>query len=238
MREGTNADKSLQSLAAAAHELKTPLAVISHMAAALEDESFGTGEQRQESLQRIQLLAERTMRLVQSLTDSYKLSADQLQLQLQPVNLGHVCEEVVHEMTTFAAMQHQTMQLDLGSRSQIVVGNRELLHSILFNLLDNAIRHTPPETTVRMRVSRQVDMARVAVHDNGPGLRESDIARLSERLGRHIQPITTRSSGSGLGLYIAQQLAMAMGGAIGVGRARVGADFHVDLLRSKQLNLL
>jgi signal transduction histidine kinase len=119
-----------------------------------------------------------------------------------------------------------------------VVGDQELLHSVLFNLLDNAIRHTPPETDVRMHIRRRTELVRVCVHDSGPGIQPSDMTKLKQRLGKQSQPIVTRSSGSGLGLYIAQQLAAAMGGKLGVGTVKSGADFHVDLLHSAQLSFV
>lgn len=230
----------MQSLVAAAHELKTPLAIIAHLASALEDESLVSPESRRESLQRIQLSAERTMRLIQGLTTSYRLNEQQLSLalNLQPVNINQVCEEVAHEIMPFAKVHDQSLQLQLGRRSQLVVGDKELLHSVLFNLLDNALRHTPPEADVRMQLRRRSELVRVCVHDSGPGIRPSDMARLKQRLGKQTQPIVTRSSGSGLGLYIAQQLAGAMGGRIGVGTVKNGADFHVDLLHSTQLSLI
>jgi signal transduction histidine kinase len=230
----------MQSLVAAAHELKTPLAIIAHLASALEDESLVTPESRRESLQRIQLSAERTMRLIQGLTTSYRLNEHQLSLalNLQPINLNQVCEEVAHEITPFAKVHNQSLQLQLGQRSQLVVGDKELLHSILFNLLDNALRHTPPDAEVRMHLRRRSELVRVCVHDSGPGIKASDMTRLKQRLGKQTQPIITRSSGSGLGLYIAQQLAGAMGGRVGVGTVKSGADFHVDLLHSAQLSFV
>lgn len=238
--EQISSTDSMQGLVAAAHELKTPLAIISHLASALEDEATITPAQRAISLQRIQLSAERTMRLVQGLTTSYRLGEGQmsLTLNLQPINLSQVCEEAAHEIMPFASAQNQELQLQLGGRSQLVVGDRELLHSILFNLLDNAFRHTPPKTAVSMNLRRRSETVRVCVHDNGPGLHPSDVTKLEQRLGKQMQPIVTRSSGSGLGLYIAGQLAQAMGGRIGVGRVSSGADFHVDLLHSRQLSLL
>lgn len=237
--EQTSAFDSMQGLVAAAHELKTPLAIISHLASALEDDSLSTQAQRTVALQRIQMSAERTMRLVQELTTSYRLSEGQtsLSLKLRPININHICEDVAHEITPFADSQGQKLNLRLG-RSRLVVGDRELLGSVLFNLLDNALRHNPPDTVVDMAMHRRSETVRVNIHDNGPGLLPSDVSRLRQRLGREIQPIVTRSSGSGLGLYIASQLAQAMGGSIGVGRANQGADFHVDLLYSRQLSLL
>jgi len=229
----------MQGLIAAAHELKTPLAIISHLAAALEDGSFETPAQQRATLQRIQLSAERTQRLIQGLTTSYRLGGQLgFNLALEPINITQVCEEVAHEITPFAQAQQQRLQLELGRRSQLVVGERDLLHSIMFNLLDNALRHTPPETAVRMHMRRMDQHVRVCVQDDGPGLQPSDITQLTTRIGKQTQPIRTRSSGSGLGLYIAGQLATAMGGHIGIGRVASGADFHVDLLHSRQLSLI
>ena len=236
----TDSDEYMQSLVAAAHELKTPLAVIVHLASALEDGALATPRQRQESLQRIQLSAERTMRLIQGLTTTYRLSGEQLTLalDLQPINVTQVCEEVAHEILPFATMQSQSLRLELGRKSQLVVGDRELLHSVVFNLLDNAIRHTPPETAVQLYLRRRRELVRMCVHDDGPGVSPSDMAKLKQRLGRQTQPIVARTSGSGLGLYIAQQFAGAMGGRLGVGRVASGADFHVDLLHSAQLSFI
>ena len=230
----------MQSLVAAAHELKTPLAVIAHLAAALEDGALSTPRQRQESLQRIQLSAERTMRLIQGLTTSYRLGSGQLrfELDMEPVNVGQICEEAAHEIAPFARAQSQLLELAVGQRPKLAVGNRELLHSVVFNLLDNAIRHTPPDTLVRLHVRRRAEVVRVCVHDDGPGIRPSDVAQLKQRLGKQPQPIVTRSSGSGLGLYIVQQFVDAMGGRLGVGMVKSGADFHIDLLHSAQLTLL
>lgn len=240
MASVSTSEDYMQSLVAAAHELKTPLAIIAHLASALEDESLVTPESRRESLQRIQLSADRTMRLIQGLTTSYRLNEQQLSLalNLQPVNISQICEEVAHEITPFAKVHNQTLQLQLGQRSQLVVGDKELLHSVLFNLLDNALRHTPPEAEVRMHLRRRSELVRVCVHDSGPGIKASDMTQLKQRLGKQTQPIVTRSSGSGLGLYIAQQLAGAMGGRVGVGTVKSGADFHVDLLHSTQLSFI
>lgn len=233
----TSAFDSMQGLVAAAHELKTPLAIISHLASALEDDSLSTQAQRTVALQRIQMSAERTMRLVQELTTSYRFSEGQMSLKLQPININHVCEDVANEIMPFAVSRGQELCMQLG-RSRLVVGDRDLLGSVVFNLLDNALRHNLPGAVVNVSMQRRSETVRVSVHDNGPGLLPSDISKLQQRLGREIQPIVTRSSGSGLGLYIASQLAKAMGGSIGVGRASKGADFHVDLLHSRQLSLL
>lgn len=233
--DGVADTTAMQGLVAAAHELTAPLTVISHIASALGDGSLD-GKDSKVWFEYMQLSADRTLRLVQSLTATYNLG-NQLQLDLQPINVAQICEEVAHEVLPFAAVQHQTLEVDLGQRAQLVVGDRELVHTIMFNMLDSALRSTPSGTVVRMSQRRQLENVRIDVHDNGPALHPSDITRLRQRLGTHVRPLSGRSGG-GLGLYIAQQLAEAMGGSLGVGRAATGARLHVDLLHSRQLRLV
>ena len=137
----------------------------------------------------------------------------------------------------FAAQHQQVIELRFSSRSQLVVGQRELLQSVIGNMIDNAIRHNPPETRVDVRSRQSNAYVRLQVRDSGPGLARRDVARLRQRLGRHNEPLSVRP-GSGLGIYIASQLATAMGGRLGVGRPTGGASFFIDLLGSQQLSLI
>jgi len=231
----------LNELVAAAHELKTPLTIIAHLAAAIQDEALELSIAEQKTaLQRIRLSADRTLRLVQGLTTSYRLEHDDqlaFHFALEPLNIAQLCEEVAQEILPFAAAQSQSLELQVG-RAQLIVGNSDLARSVLFNLLDNAIRHNPPDTKVRLAMRRRQEVVRVCVQDNGPGFNPNDFRRLRQTLGRLAQPLQGRSSSSGLGLYIAGEMAAAMGGKLGVGSAKQGADFHVDFLHSKQLSFL
>lgn len=246
MREGSayihGPETSLNEVIAAAHELKTPLTIIAHLAAAIEDPSLElTPAEQTVAIRRIKLSAERTLRLVQGLTVSHRLAHnDQLAFQfaLEPLNATQICEEVIHEITPLAKQYDQQVQFTSSLKPQLVVGNAEFLHSIFFNLIDNAIRHNPPQTAVTVRVRRRDELVRVCVQDNGPGLAGRDLQRLRQTIGTELQPLHGRSGNSGLGLYIASTMAKAMGGKLGLGHMQAGADFHVDLQYSKQLSFL
>jgi signal transduction histidine kinase len=239
---GDKAKPVVGELAAIAHELKTPLTIISHLAASLDNNLvFDTQAERQQALLRIRLSAERTLRLVQSLTLSNRLEqTDQLPftLELGPLNTTQLCQEVMHELSPLANAHGQQLELQAPMSPQLIVGNTDLLKSVFFNLIDNAIKHNPPQTTVMLRVRRRGDVVRTCVQDNGPGPSSAELNRLRRTLGIALQPLSGRANSSGLGLYIASHMAQAMGGKVGIGRAPVGADFHVDLLYSKQLSLL
>lgn len=241
MSEGSD-ERGFGDVVAAAHELKTPLSIISYLAASLEEEDGDLSPvERRVAVERIRLSAERTLRLVQGLTVGYRLeSQGQLALGfgLEPLNARQVCEEVAHEIGPLAKAHGQMIELWQGAGQQLVVGNRDLLRGVFFNLMDNAIRHNPANAAVSVRLRRRGGTVRVCVQDSGPGLAAGDLLRLRQTLGRQLQPLGGRSGSSGLGLYIAGQMADAMGGRLGLGRVQTGADFHVDLLHSKQLSFL
>lgn len=231
------------SLIAAAHELKTPLIIIAQLAASLKDGLLPADPtQQQLALGRIQLSAERTLRLVQGLTINHRVQQQDNQLalgfSLEPLNMAHMCEEVLHELTPFAVAYQQTMHLTVPRRPQLVVANRELLRSVCFNLIDNAIRHSPPEGDILVTVRRHAQLVRTCVQDTGPAMLLRDIQRLKQTIGRELQPLHGHAHTSGLGLYIATQLAHSMGGAIGLGSGHRGFDLHLDLQHSNQLSFL
>jgi two-component system sensor histidine kinase KdpD len=234
-------DGSSAIIAAAAHELKTPLTLISHISQMLADEQLGlTDQDRAKYVQRLQLVSARTLRLVQHLTLSYRLEDDKqvaFAFDLEPVNTREVCEQVLHELTPYAHEYNQELQFKAAARPQLVVANRDIMYDVVVNLVDNAIRHNTPGKPVQVSALAHADHVRVNVHDSGVGVSKHDLNRLRESLGRELQPLSGHAGTSGLGLYIANQLATAMGGSLGLGRARQGTTFFANFLRSKQLSL-
>lgn len=231
-------DNQAAVVAAAAHELKNPLTVITYIAQILADPALPlTSQERQEYLERLQLVSQRSLRLVQQLTTSYRLQ-DQLtfQFNLEPVNAREVCESALHELTPYAKQYGQDLQFT-SSRSHIVVANRDVMYDVVVNLVDNAIRHSSTGGRVGVSSVTHGQNIRVAVHDNGASVSKSELNRLRHTLGREPQPFAGHAGTSGLGLYIASQLTGAMGATLGLGRARQGTTFFVDFLRSKQLSL-
>ncbi|HWZ65711.1 MAG TPA: HAMP domain-containing sensor histidine kinase [Patescibacteria group bacterium] len=235
--------EQLRLITAAAHELKTPLTIIAHLASVLDDSSvILTADELQQTAKRIQYTAERTLRMVQDLTLGYRLSQmDQLSLalELEPVNAMQIAEEVAHELTPFALAREQSIIVEPARRQYLVVAHRRLLHSVFFNLIDNSVRHNPPKTDIRLSAQKRPGLVRVHVQDTGAGIDRSDFNGLASRLGNQSQAFNQGgNSSSGLGLYISGQLAMAMGGQLGLARSGGGTDFRVDLVQSLQLGFL
>ncbi len=232
----------MAALAAAAHELKSPLALVQLLARTLADNDVPLTElQRTQYLNRLKFTSERMLRLVQQLAMSYRLDSDQqlaFQFQLEPLSVGEICENVAHEMLPYATEHGQELRITGKSCPHLVIANREILHDIVVNLVDNSIRHNPSGGHVDMFAHCRSNQVRLTVQDQGVGVLPSEMSQLRKTIGTQPQPFSGRSATSGLGLYIVGQFARAMGGSLGLGRSAQGASFFVDLLRSKQMSLL
>lgn len=230
------------ALVAAAHELKAPLVLIKHLAQSLSDPSLADAKKQWEYLQRIQMTADRSLRFVQHLTLSYRLQTDpsgaSFDFVLEPLSMNKICTDALDEMTPYASQHNQQLRLSGLHCPHLVLANADILHDIVVNLVDNAIQHNPSGNVVEVMAECRGDQVRLAVRDNGGGVSAGEIKALRKNIGKQPQPISGRSGTSGLGLYIVQQFAQAMGGNLGLGRTGGGTTFFVDLLRSKQLSLL
>lgn len=238
--EYTKGEQAL--LAAAAHELKSPLILIQQIANTLTDTKISlTPAEQSNYLQRLQFTSDRMLRLTQQLAISYRIQDERqlaFQFGLEPLNSLEICESALHELIPYAKQHDQTLQLQPDRCPHLTLANREILHDIVVNLVDNAIRHNPPGGTITVSAGRRGDQVRISVRDQGGGVAKSEFFKLQRTIGAQPQPFQGRSATSGLGLYIVGQFAAAMGGTLGLGRASQGSHFFVDLMRSKQMSLL
>ncbi len=243
MREGsepviTVADQGFEHESAtfimAAHELKSPLALIRQLALALES---GYSENDKEKLiEQIRLTSERALRLTSDVTRSAR---QDMLFELEPLNPVAVCEDVAHEISSLYAARGKQIRVTGHARSPLLVGNHDLLRRVLLNFSDNALHYTEDNEPVLLQINTIKDKVRLGVRDYGPALPQDVWKRLTERLhSQALQPIGVRPQSSGLGLYIASQFAQMMHGSIGATRHKDGATFYVDLAASRQLSFL
>jgi len=230
------------ALVAAAHELKAPLVLIKHLAQSLSDPKVVSANQQLEYLQRILMTADRSLRFVQHLTLSYRFQINPtntpFDFAVEPLSMNKICADALNEMMPYAQQHGQQLKLTGLHCPHLVLANKDILHDIVVNLVDNAIQHNQSGSIVRVAAECRGDQVRLAVCDNGGGVTPEELKNLRRNIGSQLQPLSGRSGTSGLGLYIVQQFAKAMGGSLGLGRSRPGTIFFVDLLRSKQLSLL
>jgi two-component system OmpR family sensor kinase len=214
------------------HELRTPITLVGGYAARLRRRGAHLAPQEREQLLLIEEEAGRMGRLVSDLLDIARSDAGQLSLRRELFALPQACRQVVGRL---APMAEGRLQLAVGEEGgngdgdpALVLGDRERFEQCLANLVENALKYSPPGSPVLIRWDRAGTQARVHVCDRGPGVPQADRERLLQRFQRGRQ--TGDIPGSGIGLAVVQTLMQAMGGAVTIGEApRGGADFCLTL---------
>jgi len=226
----------VSSLTAAAHELKSPLALVRQLALQLESSDV-TDEQRR-LVQQITLTSERALRLTSDLTRSARL--DDALFELEPLNPEQLCKDIVAELTPLFEAHGRSLAVTHRTHPLLLVANRDLLRRIIMNFSDNALYYSQPGTAVHMQIQalKKSGTVRVGIRDYGPALSADMWRKLQKKLTHSPQSVHARPQSSGLGLFIASQFAEAMQGTIGATRHRDGATFYVELQASRQLSLL
>jgi two-component system sensor histidine kinase QseC len=227
----------LPFLVTAAHELKSPLALVRQLALGLESGEVDAIA-RERMLRQIVLTSERALRLTTDLSRSSRLE-DSI-FDLEPINPQQLCEDVAHELAPLYAARGRKIQVASHRGSMLVVANYDLLRRIMLNFGDNALHYANGAEPVelRARVYQKGKKVRLGVRDYGPAVPVDAWHRLKKQLGTDAQALHSRPQSSGLGLYVASQFAQAMHGEIGATRHRDGATFYVDIDASTQLKLL
>jgi K+-sensing histidine kinase KdpD len=224
-------------IASVAHELKTPLTLISGLASQLEDCAELPMSARIRSIERIRYSSDRLLQLVDSILHGYELQQHMIELQLEPLSPLVIMEEVAHELEPHARKQAQMIAVKSCRRQPLILADRACLHAVVFNLLDNAIKYTKPEQTIELEARLKRDFAQLAIKDYGIGVKKSDVKKIFTQFGKSQRPVPSWAHSTGLGLYIAKQLTEAMNGTLGLTRRRDGSSFLVNLQLSHQLNL-
>lgn len=207
---------------AAAHELKSPVALIRQLA--LSAELAEDAAVRADMLQRITLVSERSLRLTENLTRAHAVTESLF--ATEPVNAQQLCEEVVHELAPLYRAYDRELVVQKRRRMPLVVANRDLLRRILLGFGDNALQYTSGRQ-VMFRLQQRDASVRIGLRDFGPVV-----------TGEPSQQRIYRPESSGIGLLIAEKFAQIMHGTMGVVRHRDGMTYYVEMSQSEQLRLL
>ena len=211
-------------LAAVSHELRNPLTAITGWLQVLEG---GVDEElRDLALRSMRTSVASQRRMVDDLLDAVRFSHGNVRLVAEPVDLGAVTREVSEAMRPVAAESGITLNVEAGAAP--VLGDRGRLVQIAANLLSNALKFTPREGTVVMRVSAGDGHATLVVKDSGHGIAPEFLPKVFDRF---TQEGTHSAAGLGLGLSIVRDIVHLHGGTVhaaseGVGK---GAEFVVEL---------
>jgi len=214
------------------HELKSPVSIIKGYADTLRREDAHWDEETlRQGLAVIAEESDRLNRLIDNLLDASRLQASAFKLEFSYVQLDKLAEKVVEDFRTQSSEHMFT--LDFPSDFPTVRGDVERLRQVLTNLLSNAIKYSPRGGLIRTGGWADDDWVYIYVADEGIGIPKSEQERIFERFYRAESPLTRRTEGAGLGLYLCKEVVEAHGGKIWVqSEPGKGAKFIFKLPRS------
>ncbi|TWG84239.1 two-component system sensor histidine kinase TctE [Cupriavidus gilardii J11] len=198
-------------IADAAHQMKTPLAGLRMQAELAQREQ--SPEELRKSLAQIAGSSERTAHLVTQLLSLARMENYGGTGNMAPLDLSSLAREVVKDWLPQAWARRIDLGLEASDHPVMVQGNRLMLTEMLNNLIDNAIRYTPPggHATVRVAADPFEPFAYLDVDDTGPGIPVAERSRVMERFYR---VLGTSTEGSGLGLAIVREIVQQHGGEV------------------------
>ena len=219
-------------IANASHEFKTPLFSLAGFLEII-DEGDLSPEEQGEFLGLMRQQVDRLHNLAASMLDLSKVEAGSLQLELEDVELEDVARSVLDEFQIQAQTKDLSLAVEDGERVTAWCDEQRLAQ-VLRALVDNAVKFSPPGSTVSIDTRVEGKWATVIVSDDGPGIPAADLPHVFERFHRGSEERAT-TAGAGLGLSIARELTEMMGGTIHAEAGRGhGASFFVRLPRERR----
>lgn len=222
-----NESNRQEFLANIAHELKTPLAVLQgHLESMLD----GVEEPEPEKLFSMQEEVMRLTRLVGDLRDLSLAQVHQLELHLQPVDLGEKAERAAELLEPLLEEKRLHFVKNMAPSLPVRQLDPDRVNQILYNLITNAIRYTHPGTAILLQTEAAGKRVRLTIADEGPGIASEDLDHIFEQFYRGDKSRNRASGGSGIGLSLAKSFVEAQGGTITArNRKEGGAEFVVEL---------
>jgi signal transduction histidine kinase len=220
--------------AAVSHDLRTPITALGLLADAIGDEIVDP-EKRREYAARMSTHVRALAALIDDLFELTRLQSGELSWTMERVRLDELLHETVEAMRPAADAGSVAVRAELPPTLATPRGNPEQLQRVLFNLIQNAIRHTPPDGSVTVRAESGGEAVEIEVADTGAGIAADARDRVFEPFYRADE--ARHEPGAGLGLAIARAIVERHGGAIWLEDAPVGTRvrFRLPADRSAQL---
>lgn len=190
-------------LSSVGHDLRTPLTAVVGLLAEIEPANTLQREQISEA----RAEAERVNRFVANLLDMVRIEAGALQQSLEPVDLAEAVSAAAHDLRR--VLEEHPVEIAIPPSLPLVRIDPRLFHHCLINLIDNAAKHGPAGTPIRIAAVRKPDGIDMAICDEGPGVPAGEEMRIFDSFTR--LDGSDRKGGTGLGLAIVKGFAEAMG---------------------------
>ncbi|OYV06697.1 MAG: hypothetical protein CFE26_04865, partial [Verrucomicrobiales bacterium VVV1] len=217
-------------LATVSHEIKTPLTgirMVLHLL--LEGRTGDLNEMQLNMVTSARDDCERLLVTLKRLLDLARVENGASQLQLRPVNLAESLERAKRLFSGTAGQKGCPVVIETGDTQTEIIGDSVRLDEVIHNLLSNALKHSPPNKAVTLRLSRRPcgKFLRISVIDQGAGVPEDSRGKVFDKFFR---VPGQKTDGVGLGLSIAREIVLAHSGRIGMAETADGTtEFVVDL---------
>jgi signal transduction histidine kinase len=218
-------------IAAVSHDLRTPLTSLRLLADAIEDDVVDPATRRR-YIEQMSVHITSLSALIEDLFELSRLEAGDIQWSMQQVDLDELVEETVEAMRPQAERSHVAVSADVGSGLAPAQANPEKLQRVLFNLIQNAIRHTPADGSVTVAAQSNGSRVEVEVADTGEGVAEDERERVFDPFFRGGAGSARSGDGTGLGLTICRAIVEAHGGEIWIADSARGARVRFSLPRA------
>ncbi len=211
----------------AAHELRTPLAVLLGYTTAMAEEASGLDRVRLDIIARN---AKRLGALVEDMLNLNYLETGRVRLHIQEVVLRDVLEEAIFDMQEMIAEKSLHVEVSVPPDFPLLLTDRQKLGLIVMNLLSNAVKYTPEGGDISFEVWQNDEKAVIAVRDSGIGIPPEECDKIFDRFYQVEDPLTRQHGGIGLGLSIAKSLVELCQGRIWVeSEVGKGSNFIFEL---------
>lgn len=215
-----------QMVAAVSHDLRTPLASLRLLVEAIDD-GVATGETRERYLGEMRTHVEALTALIDDLFELSRIEAGEISWTMRQVELRGLIDETVAAMRAPAEARGVALATELPSHEVLAQADAEKVQRVLFNLIQNAIRHTPADGSVTVRARNAGSGVEIEVADEGEGISPADSERVFDAFYRGDE--SRSEEGAGLGLAISRAIVEAHGGHIWLEDGAPGTSVHFTL---------
>jgi signal transduction histidine kinase len=216
-------------VAAVSHDLRTPITALRLLADAIEDGIVDERTSRAYAA-RMSVHVQALGALIDDLFELTRLESGELRWSMQQVALDELVGDAVEAMRPTAEASSVAVRAILEADSPLATGDAARLQRVLFNLIQNAIRHTPADGTVTVRTRRRAGDVEIEVTDTGAGIPVEERERVFEPF--HRLDRARSDGGAGLGLAISRAIVEAHGGRIWIADAATGTSVRLRLAAS------
>ncbi len=233
LKEAADAKTAFVSMVS--HELRTPLTVIEGFTETLIDKIERL--QKEDIVRYLGIIHTDTLRLtrlIQNMLDLSAVQAKGITIHPAPVRLKALAESITQGLE----MIKTGMRFEVVFPNEIeIISDKDCVQQILVNLLSNAVKYSPSPGTIRIKGTDQGSTVQVSVIDHGPGIRDTEQAKIFQAFYRSSDAVNRKTPGTGLGLTITRAIVEALGGSIGVeSKLGEGAIFTFTLPKVFELS--